>query len=393
VRAHGRSWRRWIAAAVAVVAALVVAGVVAARLWLGSERGRRTVERKVDEAVATHAGGHVRIGAIAGTLIGGVTLDDVEWRDDRGRTAFRARRVVARYSAAKALGKRPSIELRIERPDVDLDRLTRLEVVDATIHVAGLTVDGVALMSRGRGLRWERSAGWLDLDGIAVRVGGSGATASGHVDREHVDARLASLRLAPEDLRRLSPRAEAPRTPLVGDVRLHGPLDDAAVDGELRPDRGRIALGGRVDLRARNARLIATLADVETDYTPAVVSGTATLRAAVAGARLVIDGRADGRYFRREADPNLPASATRVRAVAAVRPGGRFDWRGRLVARVVAHAPTAELRFRLRLFDPGQAARLLAGPDLRNAAAPLILDGVWRLPAHQPPTLSLTKKR
>jgi hypothetical protein len=140
------------------------------------------------------------------------------------------------------------------------------------------------------------------------------STASAHVDRERIDARLASLRLAPAELRRLSPRAQAPRTPLVGTGRLHGPLDDAAVDGELD--------------------------DVETDYTLAVASGTATLRAAVAGERLIVDGRAGG-----------------ATSAASTRP-------------------------------PPRCASACV-----FSTAPLILDGDCRLPAHQPPTPSLTKKR
>jgi hypothetical protein len=51
------------------------------------------------------------------------------------------------------------------------------------------------------------------------------------------------------------------------------------------------------------------------------------------------------------------------------------------------------MRFSLTVEDPGQAARLLAGPDLRRAAAPLVLDGDWRLPPRGTATLTLTRRR
>jgi hypothetical protein len=442
-----------IGIAAAVVAALMIVAVVAARLWIGSERGRRTVERKVDRAVAEHVGGHVRVGHIAGTLVGGVTLDDVEWRDDAGRPALRARRVVARWSAARAIAKRPTIELRVESPILDLDRLaagveldeaarllsegreridaltlSALEIVDGTVQAGGHTLRGVALRGTARidkpdggrlgdraelqlerataqaelggvpvafaadgAVRWDRAAGTVAAEGLTVRAGGSSAVLGGTLAGDTIDLRLRALRIAPADLRRLSPRAEAPRTPLAGDARLHGPLDGAALDGELRPDRGRVRLAGTVDLRQRRAALRATLDDVEADYTPAVLAGTIRIRAAAAHDRLTLDWRADGHTFRRELDPNLPLSARRARAFAAVRPGGRFHGSGQLVARVADRAPSARMRFRLVVDDAGQAARLVAGPDLRATTAPLILDGDWRLRRHGAATLTLTR--
>ena len=81
----------------------------------------------------------------------------------------------------------------------------------------------------------------------------------------------------------------------------------------------------------------------------------------------------------------------RERAFAAVRPGGRFAGDGRLDARVVDGAPAARMRFVLTVDDPGQAARLLAGPDLRAAARPLVIHGDWRLPPRAPATLTLQR--
>ena len=406
------------AIAAAVVAGLVVVALVAARLWIGSAGGRHTVERKVDEAIAAHVargGGHVRIGRISGSLVGGATLDDVEWRDRDGRMALRARRVVARWSAARAIARRPALELRVEAPVVDLERLvddvdldeaagwvarqgervdavtlTRLDVVDATVRAGGLELGGVAVHG---GLAWERAGGRVVADRLTVRAGDSRATVSGRIARDAVDLRLAALRIAPADLRRLSPRAEAPRTALTGRARLHGPADAVALDGELVPDRGRIILGGQLDARDRRARVRATLDDVEADYTPAVLAGVVDARAALAGGAATVDWHADGRYFRREVDPNLPEPTARARGVAAVRPGGRFRGDGRLVARVETGAPAARMRFRLTVEDPGQAARLLAGPDLRAAARPLVVDGDWRLPARGAATLTLTRRR
>jgi hypothetical protein len=51
------------------------------------------------------------------------------------------------------------------------------------------------------------------------------------------------------------------------------------------------------------------------------------------------------------------------------------------------------MRFSLTLEDPGKAARLLAGPDLRRAPAPMIIDGVWLKRAHAAPTLTLTRRQ
>lgn len=411
-------WAKAAAIAAAVVAAVVVVALVAARVWIGSERGRRTVERKVDEAVAAHVaaggGGHVRIGHISGSLAGGATLDDVEWRDRAGRTALRARRVVARWSAARAIARRPAVELRIEAPVIDLGRLvddvdldeaarwlahegehvdaitiTRLDVVDATVRAGGVTVGGVTVHG---GLGWDRAAGSVRADRLVVRAGDSSATVSGRLARDTVDLRLTALRIAPADLRRLSPRADAPRTALVGEARVHGPTDGAALAGELRPDRGRIVVAGLVDARAGRARLRATLADVEADYTPAVLAGTVEARGAIASGAVTVDWRAAGHYFRRELDPNLPETTARARGVAAVRPGGRFSGGGRLSAHLEAGAPAAQMRFRLTVEDPGQAARLLAGPDLRAAATPLVLDGDWRLPARGAATLTLRRR-
>jgi len=417
-----RRWARGFAIAAAVVVGLVVVALVAARAWIGSERGRRTVERKADEAIARHVAaggggqaGHVRIGHISGSLVGGATLDDVEWRDAAGHVAVRARRVQARWSAARAIAKRPAIELRVEAPVVDLDRLagdvdfdeaarwlghegehvdavtiTRLDVEDATVRAGGAQLGGVALHGA---LAWDRSAGRVRADRLVVRAGDSSATVSGTLARDAVDLRLAALRIAPADLRRLSPRADAPRTPIAGEARLHGPIGGATLDGELRPDRGRIVLAGVVDARHRRARLRATLDDVEADYTPAVLAGTLEARAALAGGAVTLDWRARGHYFRRVVDPNLPESTARARDVAAVRPGGRFDGAGRLTARLVSGAPAARMRFSLTVADPGQAARLLAGPDLRRAAAPLVVDGDWRLPPRGAATLTLTRRR
>jgi autotransporter translocation and assembly factor TamB len=411
-----KKWAKRIGVAAVIVAALVVVAVVAARLWIGSARGRRTVERKIDRAVAaaTHAGGHVHLGRISGSLVGGATLDDVEWRDAAGNVALRARRVVARWSAARAIAKRPAIELRVESPLVDVDRLlhgvdfdeaarslsrngekihavtvTHLEVVDATVRAGGASVGGVGVSGA---LAWDRAAQRLDADRVAVRAGASSAVVSGRVARDAIDLRLTSLRIGPEDLRRLSPRAEAPRTPLVGEARIHGRSDDAMVLGELRPDRGRALLAGTLDLRHRRASLRATLDDVEADYTPAVLAGDVRVRARLSGGVLALDWRAAGHYFRRELDPNLPETTAQARGFAAVRPGGRFAGRGHGVAHLEHGSPAARMRFVLTVDDPGQAARLLAGPDLRADTVPLVIDGDWRLGPEAPATLTLRRR-
>ena len=265
----GGKWVRRIGIAAAAVVALVVVAVVAARIFVGSDRGRHVVERKIDRTVAraTSAGGHVHIGHIAGSLVGGATLDDVEWRDRAGNVAMRARRVVARWSATRAIARRPSIELRVEAPFIDVDRLasgvdfdeaahwlenkgekidavtvSKLDVEDATLVVEGVRISGVRMSG---GLGFDRVAGRLEAKSLAVRAGQSGATLSGSVARDAVDLRMTSLRVGPDDLRRLSPRAGAPRTPLVGEARIHGRLDDAMVRGELRPDRGRASWPAR----------------------------------------------------------------------------------------------------------------------------------------------------
>jgi autotransporter translocation and assembly factor TamB len=413
----GKRWLRRIGIAAAILAALVVVAVVAARVFVGSDRGRHAVERKIDRTVAraTSAGGHVHIGHIAGSLVGGATLDDVEWRDRAGHVAMRARRVVARWSAARAVARRPAIELRVEAPFVDVDRLasgldfdeaahwlenkgeeidaitvTKLDVSDATVVVDGVRIGGVRL-SGGLGL--DRVAHRLEADRLAVRAGESGATLNGTVTRDAVDLRMTSLRVGPDDLRPLSPRAAAPRTPLVGEARIHGRLDAAMVRGELRPDGGRAVVAGTIDLRRRRAQLRVTLDDVETDYTTAVLAGQVRLHGAIDRGALALDWASDGHYFRREVDPNLQEALTRARRFATVRPGGRFTGRGRLVAHLEGDgAPAAQMRFRLRVDDPGQAARVLAGPDLRAATEPVVIDGDWRLPPHAPATLTLHRE-
>jgi hypothetical protein len=411
-----RRWPKRIAIAAAVLAVLAVVAVVAARLWVGSERGRRTVERTVDRALAQPLGGHIRIGHIAGTLIGGATLDRVEWRDAAGQPALRARRVVAKWSATGAIAGRPTLELRVESPVVDVERLaagvdveevvrslaragekvdavtlSTLELTDATVQAGGLTIPGINV--RARDVTWNRAAARVAAAALTVHAGASSATLRGSLSRDAIDLRVAALRIAPDDLRRLSPRAEAPRTPIEGDARIRGALDHARIDGALEPDRGRVMLAGTIDLRGRSARLRATLDDLEAYDTPAVVAGTLALTAAATGRTLTVDWRADGHTFRRELDANLQLSTRRARAFATVRPGGRFHGRGQLVARVEDGAPSARMRFSLTVADPGQAARLVAGPDLRATAAPLVVDGDWRLPPRAAPTLTLTRRR
>ena len=373
--------KKGLGIAAAVVVALAVVAVVATRLWLGSEHGKRTVEHKIDAAVARHVasgrgGGHVHIGKLAGSLVGGATLDDVEWRDASGAVALRAEHVSARWSAAKAIAKRPAIELRVERPFVDVERLAadfdveelaravahdaervdaisvpRFEMVDATVRVGALTMSGV---DASGALAWDRAAGRVALDGVAVRAGASSATLRGNLSRDAVDVRVTALRIAADDLRRLSPRAEAPRTPLVGELRLHGRSDGAMLLGELRPDHGRILVAGNIDLRGRRAQLRAALDDAEADYTPAVLAGTVRVHAAIDDGALRLTWRAAGHYFRRELDPNVQSPMARERAFAAVRPGGRFAGDGRLDARVVDGAPAARMRFVLTVDDPAR---------------------------------------
>ena len=83
----------------------------------------------------------------------------------------------------------------------------------------------------------------------------------------------------------------------------------------------------------------------------------------------------------------------KAQGCATVRPGGRFGGHGRLVARLDKDgAPAARMRFRLTVDDPGQAARVLAGPDLRATKEPLVVDGDWHLPPHAPATLKLHRE-
>jgi hypothetical protein len=455
---HGMSARRIggvIVALALALAALLVVGLVAVRAYVGSRSGRARVERKVDDALARRlGGGHVEIGRVSGTLVGGVTLDDVRWRDGE-RTLVQARRMVVRWSAARALARRPAIELRLESPDVDLEALARrvdlgelarlvdakrdavtaitvshLEVVDGTVRGWGRTVSHVTLSGAGhldegegeggrlgdRGelslehagaraalegtplgvaaggrLRWDRAQGLVTCSSLRVTAGASVATVDARLAGRDVDIRLDQLRLSPRDLRRLSPRADAPRTALTGSARLSGRRDDAAITGELRPDAGAIRISGRVDLAAGRGHVQLTLDDVESDYSPAVLAGTIEARGGLAGRTLAVDWSADGHYFRREVNPNLPPE--RRRPFATVRPGGRFQASGRLTAALAGRAPSGSMPFRLVVHDAGQAARLLAGPDLPASPAPLVIEGRWQLRPGASPTLTMHTSR
>jgi hypothetical protein len=443
------------------IAVLIVAGLVAVRLFLGSERGRRAAERQIDRrVVARLGGGHVHVDHLAGTLVGGLTIDGLEWRDAAGRVALRARRVVARWSAPRALVGRPRIDVRVESPDVDLDILAagidlneaarllsdagkvasevtigRLEVTDGTVRAAGRTFAGVELagqadvgktrrlgdrgelrLDRGRArvelggmavaaagagaIRWDAAAGRLELERLALVLGSSRLAMSGSIDAAGVDVRLEDLRIDPRDLRRLSPRAEVPRTALVGQGRAQGPRDRVALSGWLRPDRGRILLSGVLDTTRRRGEVRVRVLDAETDFMPAVVSGTVTLTGAVTGAELAIDWRADGSYVRRADDPNLPPGTppARRRDFAATISGGRFQGGGELRVRAERGAPAARLDFRLAIDDPGQAARLVAGRDEPASAAtpsaePLVLRGQWTLGPQRPASLTVERVR
>src|SRR5262249_52745854 len=99
------------------------------------------------------------------------------------------------------------------------------------------------------------------------------AVLDGTVEPDAVDVRLAELRISPEDLRRLSPRADAPRRPIRGEARAHGPLARIALDGVLRPDGGRIVLSGQLDATRKKGAVRAALDGVRTEATPAVLGG------------------------------------------------------------------------------------------------------------------------
>ena len=273
----------------------------------------------------------MHIGKLAGSLVGGATLDDVEWRDASGAVALRAEHVSARWSAAKAIAKRPAIELRVERPFVDVERLAadfdveelaravahdaervdaisvpRFEMVDATVRVGALTMSGV---DASGALAWDRAAGRVALDGVAVRAAASSATVRGNLSRDAVDVRVTALRIAPDDLRRLSPRAEAPRTPLVGELRLHGRSDGAMLLGELRPDHGRILVAGNIDFYAAVAH-----SSVPRSTTPRPTTHRRCSPARCASMQRFRRRRAAADLARRR--PLLPPRARSQRAVA-----------------------------------------------------------------------------
>lgn len=439
--ARERRVLRTVAKIFAAIVAVVVVGWAGLRFWVGTDAGHQVVERKVDEKVAEHAGGHVRLGAISGSLVAGATVDGVEWRDDAGGVVLKARKLVARWSAAKALAKRPELELRVEGLDVDADRLGgldleeaaralgehvgdevtigRLEIVDGRVRGGGKRLDGLQLtghaevakaqrlgdrgeivldelkgsvggvpVSAAGAVRWDSPAGSVVVSALGLHVGASGVVADGRVAADGVDLRLGELRVAPEDLRRLSPQADAPRKPIVGSARAHGPLRAVVIDGTIRPDRGRIVLDGKLDVPARRGQLTVELDGAGIDFAPVVVTGKLALRGAPAEKGFAIDWHAEGEYQRREIDPNLPPS--RRRAYATLRPGGRFQGKGAL--RLDPSAPSAKLDFHLTLDDPGQAARLLAGPDLAASPRPLVVDGEWRAGPDAPPRLTVRSR-
>jgi autotransporter translocation and assembly factor TamB len=420
---------RWVVRIGLAAVALVALGWGALRLYVGSDAGRRVVERKADEKVAP-IGGHIVIGKISGTLVGGVTLDEVAWQGEDGRPFFRAQKVTIKGSAVSALAHHPSVSIRVEAPELDLDRmragvdldeaarlldaerdhvesvaLERLEIVGGTITIGGKTLTGVELVAAARldktqrlgdrgSLRIEKltahgvvagaavpiaASGAVEWDGprfqasqLSLHLGSSLAVVDGSLGDDAVDLGLTRLRIAPEDLRHLSPTADAPKHAITGEARLHGPLDRIALTGSVRPDAGTARLDGSIDARARRGSVRLTLEGVEAEYTPAVLDGKIDVRGAIDRDDVfTATWSADGSYGRRRIDPNLQSR------VAAVTPGGKLHGEGRITFDP-AKDHAVRMHYRVALDDPGQAARLVAGRDRDlPETKPFVLEGSW----------------
>jgi len=429
---------------------LIAVGVTAAlgfRLWLGSQRGQRAVQQRLDTWVAQKSNGRLHVGKISGSLVSGVRLDSVELYDRKGRVALRAASVRARYSAAQVLAGRPVLQVDVDRPELDVDALTsgeidlesltrvvehegertrrftldKLMVHDGTLrsparhqsltHVeleARATLDqenrlgdrgamsllsmkaywhgahGGAPVGASGTVRWSVPDRRLDADALTLRVGQSHVQVRGDVRADEVDLRLATLSLAPEELLLFAPTATPPRRPITGEGRAVGPLDAIVVRGTLRPDHGEVQLRGRLDANEREGQLHLLLDRVESDFAPVVVSGVVALRGKLEEGGGVA-WRAHGSYQRREIDPNLQVGKLGVdarRRFALARPGGHFSGSGRAV-----FGEGVRMKFRLEVDDPGQAARLVAGPDVVLPSRTLHLRGTYVKPAAGRPSL------
>ena len=114
---------RGVAIAVGVVAVLVVAVLGALFVFTNTDYGRERVRRFALAQLEKQAHGIVRMGALSGNLLRGLTIEDVSITDSAGAPFFAAERVRVGYSLRPFLSKKVFLrDVQLVRPVVVLDK-------------------------------------------------------------------------------------------------------------------------------------------------------------------------------------------------------------------------------------------------------------------------------
>jgi hypothetical protein len=287
--------------AIGVVLGVLAAIALAVALLLKSGRIHELVRARLRAAVQRHIVGTFEMGSVTGPLLGGISMNDLSLRDDRGRELLRIKSFALRYHTL-ALPFRSRFShvrldgLWVDLPEYQKDRthfaaylvdltsrtteLSGVEARDLTFELGDATFRRVLVenarldlrvgrhQSSGavsiRELRAELEASpriyslrltgenrWdektpFDARDLHLVVDGSQLRGSVKKSADGIDFDLASVHLAPEELRALVP-TEAPPAAIDGSARLRGPLEKIVASVNLRPGRGTLRFDGVID--------------------------------------------------------------------------------------------------------------------------------------------------
>jgi hypothetical protein len=188
--AYGRAVLRWTVWVIAGVA-LVVGVTVASLPWLvRTGAGHRKVEQWLTRLLNERVPGTVSVGRLRGSVIGGLTAENVVVRNPRGELVGRADVMSACWRPLALIRRREIDELTVRNPRVALDRgswrirpgppapsttVARISARDGTVTTRGQTVEQVT------GSATLHTSSSLDVHALSARAGPVRLTAYGVV--------------------------------------------------------------------------------------------------------------------------------------------------------------------------------------------------------------------